>query len=335
VCVAVSRSLLLEKPGSWRIATTDLRDPGPGEALVHVVAAGVCRRDLALFEGGASMDPRAYPVVPGHEWSGTVLRVGRGVDRDLVEAHVTGEGVYHCQACDRCLEGDTNLCEDAGGEIGLTEPGAFADRLLIPARLLHRLDPQADLVAAALMRPAANAAAAVLRAGVRPGDRVAVVGAGTLGVLVIQLLAARVPAELIAVDPRGSRAEQALAAGAASLVAPGAAGERFDVVIEAAGAPASACEAMSLTRRGGTLVLAGRPAGQHTPLPPGEVISRQLTIHTVSGAHSAAWAYAVRAYNSGLLALRPLITHELPLEAYGDAMALLADPATGKVVLRP
>lgn len=334
MCVAVSRSLLLEKPGSWRIATTDLRDPGPGEALVHVAAAAVCRRDRELFEGGPPVDPRMYPLVPGHEWAGTVLQVGPGVDRGLVGARVTGEGVRNCQACDRCREGDTNLCE-AADEIGFTVPGAFADRLLIPARLLHRLAPEADLGAAALLRPAANAAAAVLRSGVRPGDRVAVVGAGTLGVLAIRFLSACSPAELIAVDPRASRAERARAAGATALVPPGAADGRFDVVVEAAGAPGSAHEALLLTRRGGTLVLAGRHAGPGTPLPPGDVIARQLTIRAVSGAPAAAWAHAVRAFTAGLLDLRPLIGHELPLESYGDAMGLLADPTAGKILLIP
>jgi len=331
----VSRSLLLEKPGSWRIVTTDLRDPGPGEVLVRVEAAGVCRTDRDLFEGGAGVDPRAYPLVPGHEWSGTVLHTGPGVDRGLVGAAVTGEVLRNCQVCDRCREGDTNLCTGAGGEFGFTEPGAFADRLVVPARLLHRIAPDADLAAAALLHPAAHAAAAVLRAGVRPGDRVAVVGAGTVGVLAVRLLAACSPARLVAVDPRESRTGPAVAAGAAALVPPGAAGEEFDVVIEAAGGPATAHEAMLLTRRGGTLVLAGHPTGPGTPLAPGDLVARQLTVHAVAGTNSAAWAHAVRAYNAGLLDLRALVTHELPLEEYGEAMRLLADPATGKILLRP
>nr|PZN41202.1 MAG: dehydrogenase [Actinomycetota bacterium] len=331
----MSRSLIVEKPGSWRIATTDLRDPGPGEVLVRVEAAGVCRADRDLFEGGAGVDPRAYPLVPGHEWSGTVLHVGPGVDRGLVGAAVTGEVLRNCQVCDRCRDGDTNLCTAAGGELGFSEPGAFADRLLVPARLLHRIAPDADLAAAALLHPAAHAAAAVLRAGVRPGDRVAVVGAGTVGVLALRLLAACSPARLVAVDPRESRTGPALAAGAAALVPPATVSERFDVVVEAAGGPSAAHEALLLTRRGGTLVLAGHPAGPGAPLSPAEIVARQLTIHAVAGANSAAWAHAVRAYNAGLLDLRALVTHELPLEAFGDAMTLLAEPATGKVLLRP
>jgi 2-desacetyl-2-hydroxyethyl bacteriochlorophyllide A dehydrogenase len=329
------RSLLLEKPQHFRIVTAEPPLPGPGEALVDVAAAGICGSDRELYQGTRPEAFRSYPIVPGHEWSGTVAAAGRGVDPGLVGAPVVGEGFRNCQSCDRCREGDTNLCSAGYDETGFTRPGAFADHLLLPARLLHRLSPDADLPAAALLEPAAVAAAAVLRTGVRPADRVAVVGAGTLGILTVQLLAAHSPAELIAVDPRPSRASLALASGATALVAPGSAPEHLDVVVETAGSATSARDAVRLARRGARVVLTGIPGDEPAGISAGEIVGRQLTVFSVFGASSAAWAHAIRVFNAGLLALRPLITHELPLERYGEAMALLAAPGTGKILLRP
>ncbi|GLW13030.1 dehydrogenase [Microtetraspora sp. NBRC 13810] len=336
----MSRSLLLRAPGRYLVTEAEPPAPGPGEALVRVAASGICGSDRELYDGTRPEPFRSYPIVPGHEWSGTVAAVGEGVDPGLAGAPVTGEGFRNCQVCDRCRDGDTNLCSAGYDETGFTRPGAFAEHLLLPARLLHRLSPGADLAAAALLEPAAVAAAAVLRAGVLPGERVAVVGAGTLGVLTVQLLAALSPAELVAFDPRPSRASLATDSGATALVPPasysaGVDSARFDAVIETAGVPSSAADAVRLARRGGRVVLTGIPGTEPAGISPLAVVGGQLTVSGVFGASSRAWAHAVRAFNAGLLALRPLVTHELGLTEFSRALELLAEPATGKILLRP
>jgi threonine dehydrogenase-like Zn-dependent dehydrogenase len=280
-----------------------------------------------------------YPVVPGHEWSGTVEAVGPGADPALVGRKVVGEGFRACLVCDRCREGATSLCSGGYDETGFTRPGAFADALVLPARLLHVLDDGADLRSAALLEPAAVVAAAVLAGGPRSGERVAVVGAGTLGLLAVQLLAAVSPAELLVVDPRVRRAEQALSMGATGVCAPPDAGKlrgRYDLVVETAGAPTTAHDSCLLARRGGRVVLTGLPGPGALGIDPVHLSVSQLTVRSVFGAPPAAWAHAVRAFGAGLLAPAPLITHELPLEDFAGAVALIGgDPEVGKVLLRP
>ncbi|MCO5969001.1 zinc-dependent alcohol dehydrogenase [Actinoallomurus soli] len=334
----MSRSVLLEQPGRHRLVKGEVPTPGAGEVLVRVAAAGICGSDRELYEGGRPEAYRTFPIVPGHEWSGTVADVGPGVDPALIGLPTVGEGFVSCQTCVRCREGDTNLCHAGYDEIGFTRPGAFADHLIVPARLLHPLPPGTDLRAAVLLEPAAVAAAAVLRAAPLPGERVGVVGAGTLGLLTIQLLAASSPAELVVSDPRAGREPVARAGGATAYFHPDELGELdLDVVVETAGARDSAAAAARQVRKGGRLVLTGIPGVKPEMLSPSMIVGRQLTITSVFGASSAAWAHAVRAFNAGLLDLGPLVTHELPLEDYPEAVALLGRGGddVGKIILKP
>lgn len=330
----MTRSLLIEAPGGYAVVGCDPPEPGPGEALVRVAAAGICGSDRELLDGTRPEPFRSYPIVPGHEWSGVVERLGPGAPAALAGRPVVGEGFRNCQVCDRCRAGETNLCTAGYDETGFTRPGAFADFLTLPARLLHPLPDDADLRGAALLEPAAVAAAAVLRAHVEPGERVAVIGVGTLGALCLLMLRLRTPAELAAADPRPGRIETALACGATHTgpPRPGA----YDVVIETAGAPGSAAEAVHLPRRGGRLVLAGIP-GAGTGMPPAEIVGGQLTVASVFGASSAAWSHAVRLFTAGLLDPAPLITHEYDLAGFGRATDLLrgTDDRVGKILLRP
>jgi 2-desacetyl-2-hydroxyethyl bacteriochlorophyllide A dehydrogenase len=339
----VSRSVLLERPGRQRVVKGEVPGPGPGEVLVRVAAAGICGSDRELYEGGRPESYRAFPIVPGHEWSGTIEEAGLGVDPALIGRPTVGEGFVNCQVCARCRAGDTNLCGAGYDEIGFTRPGAFADHLIVPARLLHPLPAGTDLRAAVLLEPAAVAAAAVLRAAPVPGERVGVVGAGTLGLLTIQLLAACSPAELVVSDPRAGREAVARAGGATACFHPDRLDARsldaldLDVVVETAGARDSAAAAARQVRRGGRLVLTGIPGMIAEMLSPSLIVERQLTVTSVFGAPSAAWTHAVRVFAAGLLDLGSLVTHELPLEAYPDAVALLGQGGedVGKIILRP
>ncbi len=331
----MTRSLVIERPGSFRIAEGETPEPGPGEAVVRIAAAGICGSDRELLAGDRPEPFRSYPIVPGHEWSGVVASIGPGVDPALTGRPVVGEGFRNCQVCDRCREGDTNLCTAGYDETGFTRPGGFAEHLVIPARLLHGLPDGADLRAAALLEPAAVAAAVVMRAAVRPGERVAVVGAGTIGALCTQFLHRSSPAELAVTDPRAGRAETALACGATRFgpLADGA----YDVVVETAGAGDAASAAVRAARRGGRIVLAGIPGRPGPALDPGAIVGGHLAVAGVFGASSAAWVHAVRLFSAGLLDLGALITHEFDLAEFGRATALLDGNRddVGKVILRP
>jgi 2-desacetyl-2-hydroxyethyl bacteriochlorophyllide A dehydrogenase len=336
----VTRAVVIARPGELRVEPREPAEPGPGEALVRVAWAGICGSDRDLLDGDRPAPYVRYPVVPGHEWSGTVARVGAAVDPALVGRPVVGEGFRSCQRCTACRRGDTNLCEAEYDETGFTRPGAWADHLTLPARLLHVLPDGADLRAAALLEPAACVAAACLKAGVLPGERAAVVGAGTLGLLATQLLAAVHPAELVVVHTRRDRAELAERCGATSLVTvdeTASLAGRFDAVIETAGASGAARSATSLARRGGRVVLTGIAPVDDDPPSPTDLVLGELTVHTVFGAPSRAWSHAVRAFASGALRPAELVTHEFPLEEVAEAYRVLEHErrSTVKVLLQP
>ncbi|MET9519225.1 alcohol dehydrogenase catalytic domain-containing protein [Streptomyces sp. NPDC002994] len=315
-------------------------EPGPGEVLVRVAAAGICMSDREVYDGHRDAAYVRYPVVPGHEWSGTVEAVGQGVDAGLVGRKTVAEGFRACGTCERCRCGDTSLCASGYDETGFTRPGAFADHVVVPARLLHPLADDADLPAAALLEPAAVVAAAVRAGQAEAGERVAVVGAGTLGLLAVQLLAAGGPGELAVFDPRKERAVQALEFGATEARTPEEGADlagRYDLVVETAGAPSTAASSCLLARRGGRVILTGMFTAGATGIDPVHLSLSQLTVRSVFGAPSSAWSFAVRAFGAGLINPRPLITHEFPLERFGDAVALVGggDHGVGKVLLRP
>jgi 2-desacetyl-2-hydroxyethyl bacteriochlorophyllide A dehydrogenase len=330
----VTRSLVVHAPGTHSLVTSDPLEPGPGEVVVDVVAAGICGSDRELLEGTRPAPFVQYPIVPGHEWAGVVAAAAPDLDAGLVGRPVVGEGFRNCQVCDRCRAGETTLCTAGYDETGFTRPGAFADSLVLPARLLHLLPADADLRAAALLEPAAVAAAAVLSARVEPGERVAVVGAGTLGALCLQLLRLRSPAELAATDPRSSRVATALTCGATRAETGPLPAAGYDVVVETAGAARSAAAAVELARRGGRVVLTGIP-GTATGIAPAAIVGGALTITSVFGAPSAAWTHAVRLFATGLLDLGPLVSHEVGLTDFAQAVALLHDDDVGKVLIRP
>jgi threonine dehydrogenase-like Zn-dependent dehydrogenase len=183
------RALVVREPGRYAVEELPEPDPGPGEVLVAVAAAGICGSDLEVVDGRRPAAYVRYPVVPGHEWAGRVVRAGPGVDGLAPGDPVVAEGLRFCGGCARCAEGRTNLCVAAYAETGFTHQGALADRLVVPARLVHRLPPARPLEPAALLEPAACVANGLLEAGVpRPGSRLAVVGDGPLGLLAVLLL---------------------------------------------------------------------------------------------------------------------------------------------------
>ncbi|MFJ7147879.1 zinc-binding dehydrogenase [Streptomyces sp. NPDC100445] len=334
----MSSQILVEAPGVHRVADHTPRDPGPGEALVAVHAVGICGSDREVYQGNRPEGYVRYPLTPGHEWSGTVTAVGPGVPGSLTGRKVVGEGFRNCQVCERCHAGETTLCTAGYEETGFTRPGAMAATLTLPARLLHVLPDEADLTAAALLEPAACVAAAALKAGARPGERVAVVGTGTLGMFAVQFLRAVSPAELLVVGTRRDREALARRFGATDFrLKDEEAPAGYDVVIETAGSASAARTAAALLRRGGRLVLTGIPAPGADGLDPTDLVVRQLEVHTVFGAPPDAWAHTVRVFGAGLLEPLPLVTHELPLTGFSEAIELVGagDPAVGKVLLRP
>ena len=186
--------------------------------------------------------------------------------------------------------------------------------------------------------PTACIAAAAIKANALPGERVAVVGTGTLGMFAVQFLRAGSPGELLVVGTRRDREALSRQYGATDFrTKDQELPDDFDVVIETAGSADAARVSAALLRRGGRLVLTGIPAPGAEGLDPTDLVVRQLEVHTVFGAPPVAWAHTVRVFAAGLLDPLPLVTHELPLQEFPQAIELVGsgDPKVGKVLLRP
>jgi 2-desacetyl-2-hydroxyethyl bacteriochlorophyllide A dehydrogenase len=339
------RALVVREPGRYAVEELPEPTPGPGEVLVEVAAAGICGSDLELVDGRRPAAYVRYPVVPGHEWAGRVVRAGPGLEESLAPGDpVVAEGLRACGVCARCAEGRTNLCTADYAETGFTHQGALAERLVVPARLVHRLPPDRPLEAAALLEPAACVANGLLEAGVpRPGSRVAVVGDGPLGLLAVLLLRTASPAELLLVGAQPDRAAHGRGAGATRVVdaadrdaLAGLAG-RFDAVVEATNAPEGAAAALRLLRRGGAAVLLGISGAGRATIDPDTLTLNQLRVHGIFAASRAAWRWVVELYADGILDPAPLVTHRYGLEEAPAALAALATPGGDavKVLVRP
>jgi 2-desacetyl-2-hydroxyethyl bacteriochlorophyllide A dehydrogenase len=340
--VADHRALVITEPGVIALHDVAALVPGPGEVVARPAYVGVCGTDLELLDGVVDPAYVRYPLVPGHEWSGLIEAVGPGVTALTPGQPVIAEGIIPDRTCAQCARGNTNLCLTYD-EIGFTRAGAAADQLLLPAQVVHPLAaqpgaPAVSLADAALAEPAAVAWRGITRGQPRPGERFAVVGDGTVGLITAHLLRLYSPSELVVFGQRPDQAGLAVELGATAfeLAGPADPGAEFDLVIEAAGKPAAVEAAIALTRRGGRVVLLGLAGnGVKAGLPIDDVVNNDLAITASFGYTSAAWAEVAGLLRAGEIHLAPLVTHRFPLEAFPDAYRTLREATgpRGKVLL--
>jgi threonine dehydrogenase-like Zn-dependent dehydrogenase len=338
------RAFVVTAPGEYGLTDTPEPVPGPGEVLVEPVAVGICGSDLELLYGHRPPGYVRYPVVPGHEWSGRVVACGDGVTGLAAGAPVVAEGVRPCRSCARCQEGRGNLCTGPYAETGFTHAGALAERLVVPAALVHRLPVDRPVVAAALLEPAACIASGLLELGVpEPGSRIAVVGDGPLGLLAVLLARLCSPRELVLVGHRPDRIGYGTTCGATDvLIDTGGAAlacldGAFDLVIEAANAASGAARALALARRGGSVLLLGISGGARPAVDPDTISLGQLRVQGGFASSPTAWRWMVSLYAEGLFDPGPLVTHTYRLDEVATALAVLADRTSGalKVLILP
>src|SRR5580658_7507898 len=346
--MADRRALVITSPGVIGLQDAAELIPGPGEVVARPVYTGICGTDLELVAGVVDPAYTRYPLVPGHEWSGIIEAVGPGVAGLEPGQPVIAEGIIPDRVCAQCVQGHTNLCL-AYDELGFTRAGAAADQVLVPAQVVHVLGGQVSLLDAALAEPAAVAWRAIGRGQPRPGERIAVVGDGTLALITVHLLRLYSPAEVIVCGQRPGQADLAAELGATGFepaeparsagfepADPARAAGRFDLVIEAAGTAGAVERALRLARRGGRVVLVGLAGNDvRAALPIDDVVNNDLVISASFAYTSAAWAEVTALLRSGQISLSPLITHRFPLEAYEQAYQVLRESfgPRGKVIL--
>ncbi|MBX6754753.1 MAG: alcohol dehydrogenase catalytic domain-containing protein [Thermorudis peleae] len=337
------RAAVIVEPGRIAIEERPIPQPGPGEVLVRSAAVGICGTDVELFEGRHPPEYCRYPLVPGHEWAGTVVALGPGVQHVAVGDHVAVEGFVACGTCRNCRRGLTDLCERGYDELGFTRPGGAAEYVVVPARQLHRLPPEAALDEAPLLEPSAVVVHSFLRAHPEPGDLVVVIGDGTIGLLAVQVARLYSPRAIVLVGRHPERLAAGRELGATETINardgdPVMAfqqrtGERgADFVFEGAGRADAVEQAFAFARRGGTVALTGAAgAGAQLTIPSDLFVFKHLTVVGTFGASTVAWEQAVALFSAGLLRLRPLISHRFPLADYATALDTLRTRQPGVI----
>jgi len=305
--------------------------------VIQVKAAGLCGTDYRIWTGERGV---TYPRVMGHEFIGTVLAVGPGVDGLPVGAKVAVEPNYSCGDCPLCREGNKNLCLSRT-TVGIDVDGGFAEQVLVPARCCWAAPAGILEEALMLAEPLAVVVRAVGRGQPEAGETAAVLGVGTLGLLAIQVLKVR-GARVLAVGRSDRRLPLARELGA-DAVATGAMGagvtaarafsgrEGVDLVIETAGTALAVEQAVELCRPGGRIVLTGLPH-EPTALNFFWVVRRELSI-LGSMIYQNEFEEAMRLLATGAVGVDRLLTHRFPLEEIRGAFEAHHSPESIKVAL--
>lgn len=372
------KALVLTAPSEFNY---DLGFPDPvpaaGEVLVKIKACGICGSDIHGMDGRSGR--RQMPIVMGHEAAGEIIEIGAGVTEWNVGQRVTFDSTEYCGECEECEAGYVNLCPKrkvlgvSPGEY--RRHGCFAEKIVLPTRILYAIPDTLSYEKAAFAEPVSIALHAVnLADGIEVGEAfdpieeetestgcghgcechaeetrggtAVVVGAGLIGLLVVQALKARGWERVIAIDLDEKRLALAKELGASDAFhakQEGLAmhlreicgGDGADASFEVVGAAAPLDLAIRCVRKGGQVILIGN-LQPNTPFPLQEVVTRQLTIR---GSCSCAGEYpeAIRRIEDGSIQVGPLLSAVAPLAEGGDWFKRLYDNQEGllKVVLTP
>ncbi|MCW2911845.1 MAG: alcohol dehydrogenase GroES protein [Actinomycetia bacterium] len=263
-------------PGRIAVEAAEIPAPGPDEALVRTLVAGVCGSDLHAARGRHPFVP--LPYRPGHEVVGVVESAGSGAGAATPGQRVIVEPDLPCWACKMCTSGRENLCENLQF-FGCGYPqGGMADYFTLPARRLHPVPDVLDDQTAALIEPLSTPVHAVRLAGEVAGRAVAVLGAGTIGLFTLAVLRAHGAGKVVSTDPNPAKRGRAAALGADSTIdarTPDVAsqvrhalGGSADIVFDCVAIQSSIDQAIAMADKGGTVMVVGVPAREVTvPLP--------------------------------------------------------------------
>ncbi|MFC6239584.1 zinc-dependent alcohol dehydrogenase [Longivirga aurantiaca] len=317
------RAFVVTAPGEAGVQEVDRPVAAPGEVVVDVARVGVCGTDVEFFTGEMQYlhDGFAhFPLRLGHEWCGTVASVGEGVDDRWVGRRVTGDTMLGCGRCHRCLHGDQHVCEHRS-EVGIRSgrAGALAEQLAVPVTSLHALPDAVDDVAGALVEPGGNALRAAQGAGLAPGDRVLVLGPGTIGLLVA-MFARAAGAEVHLLGHSARTLDFARSVGFDNAWTEAELPSLpWDAVVDASNAAYLPAKALDLVEPGRRVVYIGL-AGSPSLVDTRTIALKDVTAVGVLSA-SPGLAGTIEAYAAGAVDPRPIVATTVGLDGVADVLA--------------
>jgi L-iditol 2-dehydrogenase len=346
------QALVVLSPETFEIQEVPVPEPGPMEVLCRVRAVSICGTDSHLIAGDyPGFWPPAFPIIPGHEWAGEIVKLGPGADKAgwSVGDRVAGTSHDACGVCQQCVEGRYNLCENYGvmdlhRQYGHNYQGADAEYVVHGVKCIFPLPDAVSFEAGAVIDPASLALHCARRGNIRPGDVVVIMGAGPVGLLGGDAARAMGAGRVIVVG-RGPRLAKAQAMGFEGIdsnavdvvetVRGMTGGLGADVVLEAAGTPSTLRWALAALRKGGRIAAVGIPTEAV------EVDVRDLVLYELELAGSRASAGEMRRVMplivDGRMRLDQIMTHQFALADFGQALATFRDRSSGaiKITLTP
>jgi len=319
------KALLLSEYSRLEIVDLPMPRPGPDEVLVRVEACGICGSDVHGYDGSSGR--RIPPIVMGHEAAGTIAAIGSGAPAAAEGDRVTFDSTIYCGECEYCRRGEMNLCQRRQ-VLGVStpeyrRPGAFAEYVVVPNRIVYRVPDNIAFSEAAMVEPLAVAVHAVSLSEIPENGAALVIGAGMIGLLVLQALRQAGCLRIYVIDIDDSRLELASRLGATNTINTKTTealaeiqrltlGAGVDVAFEAVGSTATVKTAIESVRKGGTVMLIGNIA-PHVEIPLQTVVSREIRLQG-SAASAGEYPQCIEMLARGDVDVKSLISIVAPLE---------------------
>jgi 2-desacetyl-2-hydroxyethyl bacteriochlorophyllide A dehydrogenase len=325
-----------------KMVVTTVPDPvcGPEDVIIKVAAAGICGTDVHIIHNEYCSQ---FPVIAGHEFCGVIVEAGKKVTDVKVGQRVAVDPNLYCGHCDFCRNQENNQCLNLQA-VGVDRPGAFAEYVVAPQQACYLLPDNMTDSQGAFVEPVCCVVYALTRFHLRPGDPVLIFGAGPMGLLLTQALRHSGASKVVVVEKQAERMALARQLGATETVVAGPdqtahlkdiAPYGFSAVIDATGVPAVIEQAFAyLKPRGQFLQFGVAPNGTTINLKPYDVFKKDWSIiGSFAGCYTFAPAIAWIA--NGVIDVRPLVSHVVPLAEFPTAFKSFADGKTLKVHVIP
>jgi L-iditol 2-dehydrogenase len=345
-------ALVVHEPNRFSIEDVPRPEPGVNEVLCQVHAVAICGTDPHIITGDyLGFWPKSFPFIPGHEWSGEVVKLGPGAEAFgwRVGQRVAGTSHAGCGVCRKCVDGRYNLCESYGDErvhrqYGHYTQGSYAHYVVQSIKSVFPIPDSLSWDEAAMLDPTSIALHTVKRGGQAPGDTVVVVGPGVMGLLVAECAWALGAGRVIVVG-RGERLAKAGALGNETVdfteeepvarLRELTGGSGAEVALECSGDPAAVGQCADMLRKGGRVAVIGIPL-EDARIPMQKIVLNELEIVGVRAA-AGEMPEAIALVAAGKIRLGDLITHRFPLRDFAEAYRTFTERVDGalKVVVHP
>lgn len=320
----------LVTPTNIVIEEVDIPVPGPGEIQIKVEVCGVCGSDVHAYHGKHPFV--STPIVPGHEFSGTISEIGEGVEGFKEGDRVTVEPSLTCGRCYNCRHGLYNICTELR-VLGCQAPGAFAQYISVPAKKVYKLPDNLDMDDGSLVEPSAVGVHAVRKSELSLGDRVVVLGAGVIGLTIVQAAKVAGAGEIIVAGHHEGRLKVARELGADTTFLAGDTvkflGDRYgpdgiDIVYEAVGVGTTMNQAIEIVRKGAKVIVIG-VFGKHPETKVGLIQDKEIDMRGALMYVNEDYQRTIEFMSSGKIKTKPLISARFPLEQATKAFDLIRD----------